>query len=76
MSNSFSTSNFHLAASLSAAGHQIARVDRGDPRNVKIFFDDQQNLRDDVEAYWNGTLQVTALRHNQEYQTLMARIND
>lgn len=72
----FKTSHFHLAACLITLGYKIARVERAaTQREVAICFVDSTELRDKVEEYWNGTLQIDALRHNQEYKSLMDRLN-
>lgn len=72
--NGFATGNLFLAAYLIAVGNSVAGVTKVDNWNSSIQFKDSIELRDQVEQFWNGTGEVSALKIYQEYKTLTERV--
>lgn len=62
MKNEFRTSDFGLAASLVAEGHQIINFDRSNPKRVEFIFIATEKLTEDMNAFWNDSLRISPQR--------------
>jgi len=67
-------SDLGLAASLSAAGFAIARVDKTNPRRAVFVFKDSPNLRSTIELFWSGELRLPASTLLESIRKLKSRI--
>jgi hypothetical protein len=72
--NTNEISDLGLAASLSASGFAIARIDKSNPRRVVFVFDDTEALRQKVSEYWANELLLPAAVLLSHVRLLKARI--
>lgn len=67
-------SDLGLAASLSASGLKIIKVDKSNPRRVIFVFDETPRLYECVEQYWSNELLLPAPLLIENIRQLKSRI--
>jgi hypothetical protein len=63
-----------LAASLTASGLIVKRIDRTNPRRVVFCFEDSPKLREHIELYWSNELLIPASTLLEHVRQLKSRI--
>ena len=56
--NSFKTSDFPLAITLSTLGFPITALDRTNPQRVKFCFNETPELAKIIQQFWTKTLRI------------------
>lgn len=69
------TSDINLAAALLCCNHDVSGIDPVDPGRVIFFFDKDDSLSKDVDAYWGNTLRVSPKDYMYYRKELLTRIN-
>lgn len=68
------TSDLGLAASLSASGFVVVRVDKQDPRRAVFVFERSPELQQYIERYWADSLLLPATLLLEHIRKLKTRI--
>ena len=55
---SYEVADIGLAATAHAFGFPITEINRQDPRRCRFVFDDRDELRDLIDAYWRRSLTI------------------
>lgn len=63
-----------LAASLTASGFVVTRIDRANPRRVVFIFEPSPQLRDCIERFWSNQLLLPATVLLEHIRMLKTRI--
>lgn len=71
--NIFSTSDLHLAISLSFF-HNIVGLDNSSPNRIKFLFEYSASLEKTIEDYWNGKLLVDPKGFSNKLSEFKTRI--
>ena len=69
----FSTSDFWLAGSLVASGHQLMRLDWVGPK-ASFVFQNEKSCQQASNAYWDRDLKVDAKEFTDALRTLKDRL--
>ena len=69
-----SVSDLGLAASLTASGFVVARVDKQNPRRVLFVFDQSPELSRCIDRFWKGQLLLSATVLLENIRQLKTRI--
>lgn len=70
----FHSSDLGLAASLSAVGFDLARVDKTNPRRVVFYFANSPELERATKQYLSGDLKLSAAVLMEHIKMLKGRI--
>lgn len=73
-SNYNEISDLGLAASLTASGFVIRRVDKSNPRRVVFIFEQSDELEDTIERFWANKLSLPASTLLENIRVLKSRI--
>ncbi len=70
----FQTSDMGLAATLSASGFKLARINKDNPRRVVFLFINTPELKKQVEKFWASELKLSATILLEHIRLIKARI--
>lgn len=73
-SSYFETSDMGLAATLTASGFILARVNKDNPRRVVFLFANTPQLQQQVTRFWSGELKLSATVLLEHIRIIKARI--
>ena len=54
----FETSDFYLTIAMMTMGHSLHSIDRGNLKRMNFYFEITEELKIDVDMYWDRELQL------------------
>lgn len=70
----YETSDLGLATALIAAGLELVRIEKNNPRRATFVFDNSEQLHTHEREYWADELFVSALKYSDTLKRLKARL--
>jgi hypothetical protein len=70
----YETSDLGLAAALLACSVLLVKVNKDNPKRAVFIFIESIEVKGLVEAYWNGSMTVSALNYFENTKRLKSRI--